>query len=188
MLAKIDVNRKDRFSSLQKKANRKTYREEIRAGQEQMASLVFRMEANQAKTDLNLKEMRDEIKSGQAEMISKRRWGAAIHSIQTELEETIRHRMEDGLSCVDQKTQGLSNEPTETQVELLASTGHPPLCPPTPEAGQWPDENWLRYTSQLRRLPRGRQSMALSSNPHEGGNLQSSILVGGPVQSSRPDK
>jgi hypothetical protein len=43
-------------------ADRKSNWEEIRAGQEQMASLAFQIEANQAKTDINLKEMREEIK------------------------------------------------------------------------------------------------------------------------------
>jgi hypothetical protein len=47
---------------------------------------------------------------------------AAIHSILPKLEETIKHRVEDVLSCVDQKTQGLRKELTEkidqTQVDL----------------------------------------------------------------------
>jgi hypothetical protein len=109
----------DRFYSLQKEANRKTDLEEIRAGQEEMASLVSPIEANQAKTDLNLKEKKEEINSGQAEMSSivsaiAENMGASIHFIQTELEETIRHRMEDVLSCVDEKKQGLRNELAET--------------------------------------------------------------------------
>jgi hypothetical protein len=37
----------------------------------------------------------------------------------------------------------------------------------TSEANQRPDEHSIRKTSQLRRLPRGRQSVALSPNPHE---------------------
>jgi hypothetical protein len=55
----------------------KSMKEEMRtstkayqAGQEQMASLVTRIEANQAKMDVNLNEIREEIKSGQAEMRS----------------------------------------------------------------------------------------------------------------------
>jgi hypothetical protein len=51
-------------------ADRKTDREEIKAGQEQMTSLISRLEANQAKTDVNLKEIREESKFGQAEMRS----------------------------------------------------------------------------------------------------------------------
>jgi hypothetical protein len=50
---------------------------------------------------------------------------AAIHSIRSELEETIKHQVEDVLSCVDQKTQGLCKELTEnideTQVDLQAT-------------------------------------------------------------------
>jgi hypothetical protein len=49
----------------------------------------------------------------------------AIHSIWSELEETIKHRAEDVLSCVDQKTQGPRRELTEkideTQVDLQAT-------------------------------------------------------------------
>jgi hypothetical protein len=49
---------------------------------------------------------------------------AAIRSIRSELEETIKHRVEYVLSCVDQKTQGLCKELTEkideTQVDLQA--------------------------------------------------------------------
>jgi hypothetical protein len=38
---------------------------------------------------------------------------AAIHSIRSELEEIIRHRVEDVLSCVNQETQGFRKELTE---------------------------------------------------------------------------
>jgi uncharacterized protein (UPF0210 family) len=41
-------------------ADRKSNREEIRAGQEQVASFVSRIEVNQAKTDVNLNEIREE--------------------------------------------------------------------------------------------------------------------------------
>jgi hypothetical protein len=58
-------------------ANTKAMQEDMKAmadGKEQMkaqvSSLVSRLEANQAKTDVNLNEMREEIKSGQAEMRS----------------------------------------------------------------------------------------------------------------------
>jgi hypothetical protein len=48
---------------------------------------------------------------------------AEISSIWSELEETIKHRLEDVLSCIDQKTQGIRKELTEkiaeTQVDLL---------------------------------------------------------------------
>jgi hypothetical protein len=68
------------------------------------------------------------------------------------------------------------------------STWHPQLRPPTPGAGQWPDENSFRQTGQLRGLPQGRQSVALSLNPHEGKITQASILVGRPIQGSHPNK
>jgi hypothetical protein len=48
----------------------------------------------------------------------------AIHSIRSKLKETIKHRTEDVLSCVDQKTQGprkqLTEKIDETQVDLQA--------------------------------------------------------------------
>jgi hypothetical protein len=47
---------------------------------------------------------------------------AAMHSIRSELEETIKHRVEDVLSYVDQKTQGLrkdlSEKIDETELDL----------------------------------------------------------------------
>jgi hypothetical protein len=50
--------------------------------------------------------------------------GGHIHSIQSELEETLKHQVEDVLSCVDLKTLGLHKELTEktdkTQVDLQA--------------------------------------------------------------------
>jgi RNase adaptor protein for sRNA GlmZ degradation len=49
---------------------------------------------------------------------------AAIQSIRSKLKETIKHRVEDVLSCVDQKAQGLHKELAEkideTQVDLQA--------------------------------------------------------------------
>jgi hypothetical protein len=51
-------------------ADRKNDREEMRAGQEQIVSLPSRIEANQAKKDVNINEIGEEIKSGQAEMKS----------------------------------------------------------------------------------------------------------------------
>lgn len=44
-----------------------------------------------------------------------------MHFIQSKLEETIKHRVEDVLSCVNQTTQGLHEELTdisETQIDL----------------------------------------------------------------------
>jgi hypothetical protein len=49
---------------------------------------------------------------------------ATIHSIQSQLEETLKHQVEDILSCVDLKTLGLHKEMTEKtdekQVDLQA--------------------------------------------------------------------
>jgi hypothetical protein len=42
--------------------------------------------------------------------IHQEKMEASIHSIRTELEETVKHRVDDVLSCVDQKTQGLPKE------------------------------------------------------------------------------
>jgi flagellar hook-length control protein FliK len=77
-----------------------------------MDSPASRMDVNQAsheqmkiqigslasRTDINLKEMAAAIRA---------------HSIRSELEETMRHRREDVLACVDQRTQGLRKEPNE---------------------------------------------------------------------------
>jgi hypothetical protein len=74
LLAKIDARMDANTKTMQEKmesqisslasrieADRKSDQEEIRAGQEQMASLVSRTEANQAKMDVNLNEIREEI-------------------------------------------------------------------------------------------------------------------------------
>jgi predicted nucleic acid-binding Zn-ribbon protein len=49
-------------------ADREEMKDEIGVGQEKVASLVPRIDANQAETDVNLKEIREATKSGQAEM------------------------------------------------------------------------------------------------------------------------
>jgi hypothetical protein len=56
--------------------------------------------------------------STQEEMKSKtdilqEKMEAAMHSIRSQLEETIKHRAEDILSCIDQKTQGFRKDLTE---------------------------------------------------------------------------
>jgi hypothetical protein len=61
-----------------------------------------------------------------AEMdIQQQKMEATIHSIRSELKETIKHRVEDVLSCVEQKMQGIRKELTkkidETQVDLTDS-------------------------------------------------------------------
>jgi hypothetical protein len=66
------------------------------------------------------------------------------------------------------------------------STCYPQLCP-TPEAGQWPDENSLWHAGQLCGLPWGWQSVALLSNPHRGEIAQAPIL-GSLIWGSHPAK
>jgi predicted nucleotide-binding protein (sugar kinase/HSP70/actin superfamily) len=84
----------------------KTIRENIKEDMKaQVSSFAFLMDANQEK-------MKEKFKSGQKEMIStasaiQGKMEAAIHSIRSELEKIIKHRVEDVLSCVDQKKQGL---------------------------------------------------------------------------------
>jgi hypothetical protein len=83
LLARMDANTKTNQEHMKEimesqigslvsrmEADRKTNQEEIRASLEQMASLVSQIEANYAKTDVNLQEMREEITSGQAKMRS----------------------------------------------------------------------------------------------------------------------
>jgi hypothetical protein len=89
--AKADANLKEMLARMD--ANRKDDQEEMK---DLLARLECKIKANQAKTDVKQKEMRE-----------------VIHSIRSELEETIQHRMEDALLCVDQKTQGLRKELTE---------------------------------------------------------------------------
>jgi hypothetical protein len=73
---------------------------------------------HQARTESTQEEIKSKMDIHQGKM------EAAIHSIQSELEEAIKHRVEYILSCVDQKTQGLRKELTEiideTQVDLQA--------------------------------------------------------------------
>jgi hypothetical protein len=80
-------------------------------------TLISRMDIiYQAKTQSTQEEMKAKIHIHQVKM------EPPIHSIQFELEDIIRNRVEDILSCVDQKAQGLCKELTEnideTQVDL----------------------------------------------------------------------
>jgi hypothetical protein len=68
------------------------------------------------------------------------------------------------------------------------SIWHPQLCPLTPEAGQWSDENLVRPLGLLCGLPGGWQSVVLSPNPQEGEVTHAPILMRGPIQDSRLDK
>jgi hypothetical protein len=80
-------------------------------------------EANQAKAEADREELpemmkatREDIESDQAEMRST--MAAAINSIPSEIEETIRHRMENVLPEVIKKNEGLRKELNETQKDL----------------------------------------------------------------------
>jgi hypothetical protein len=81
-------------------------------------TLVSRMDIHQARTE----SIQDEMKAKMD--IHQKKMEAAKHFTRSELEETIKLRVEDVLSCVDQKTQGLLRELTEkiheTQVDLQA--------------------------------------------------------------------
>jgi hypothetical protein len=72
----------------------------------QVASLASRINANQ-------EEMRARVSAIQYKMMevtvncSQEETEAAVHSAWPELEETVKHQVEDILACVDQRTQGL---------------------------------------------------------------------------------
>jgi hypothetical protein len=79
-------------------------------------TLVSQMDIYQAKTQSTQEEMKAKMHIHQEKM------EALVHFLRSELEETIKHWVEDILSCVDQNTQGLHKELTEkiveTQVDL----------------------------------------------------------------------
>jgi hypothetical protein len=81
-------------------------------------SFISWMDIHQARTVSAQEEM--EARMG----IHQEKMEATVHSTWSESKETIKHRMEDVLSCVDQKKQGLCNQLTEkideTQVDLQA--------------------------------------------------------------------
>jgi hypothetical protein len=74
------------------------------------------MDTYQARTETTEEEMKAKMN------IHHKKMEAAIHSIRAELEETIKYRVADILSCVARKKQGLLKELTkkidETQVDL----------------------------------------------------------------------
>jgi hypothetical protein len=79
--------------------------------------------------DAKEEEMKARVSATQHEMevtmkCSQEETDDAIYSIQSELEETIKHWLEDILACVDQRTQGLCKELKEKidemQVDLQA--------------------------------------------------------------------
>jgi hypothetical protein len=74
----------------------------------QMDAFISWTDICQARTESTQDEMEAKMNICQEKM------EAAIHSIRSELEETIKHRMEAVLLCVDKQTQGLCKELTET--------------------------------------------------------------------------
>jgi hypothetical protein len=70
-------------------------------------TLVSRMDIHQVRTMFTQEGMEAKMDMYQEKV------EAATYYILSELEETIEHWLEDILSCVEQKTQGLSNELTE---------------------------------------------------------------------------
>jgi hypothetical protein len=92
----------------------------VEANQGKMAArLVAKIEdikVNQAKTEFTQEEMNAKMDMHQENM------EATMHSIRSELEETIKHEMEDILSYVNLQTQGFCKELIEkidkTQVDL----------------------------------------------------------------------
>jgi hypothetical protein len=91
------------------------------ANQEQMlAEIRADRKADQEKADTDRKANREDLKSGQAEIIAaiEEKMEATSHSIQSEVQETIQHQMENVMTEVNQKTEGLRRELYETQKDL----------------------------------------------------------------------
>jgi hypothetical protein len=109
--------RQHEIQSGKSKANRNADRE----------ALKKMMDTNQERMNVKLRKMKEEIKCGQAEMkpmvsAIEEKMEAAIHSMGSELRETVRHRTEGVVLSVDQTTHDLRKELTETQVELQELT------------------------------------------------------------------
>jgi hypothetical protein len=109
MLAKIDANQE----KMEARINANNEKFDILRG-----SLVSRLNIHPARTVSTQEETKAKMD------IHQEKVEATIHSIRSELEETIKHRVEDVLSCVAQKTQILGKELNEnideTQVGLQA--------------------------------------------------------------------
>jgi hypothetical protein len=121
----------------------------------------------EAKVEANQEEMGS---IGGHQKYSQDETEATIHSIRTDLQETIKHQMKDVMSCVDQKTQGLRGE----LIDSVGLTGSkdvprhadevPPGIPSRHEEGPFmfhveaPNEaNRREFQSQLEaRTERGR--------------------------------
>jgi hypothetical protein len=106
LLAEIRTNQAKADTSQNK------MKEKIRTNQEllkeeMLAKMEARVYANNEKFEVFLGTLICWMDIHQEKMV------AAVHFIQSELEETIKHRVAGVLSCVDQKTQGLCKELTE---------------------------------------------------------------------------
>lgn len=123
LLVEIRINR-DRMKA-KIGAEVKTIQEKMDDGQEEMKA---RMCYLTSWINASQEEMRVRVSAIQykMEVMIKccQETEATIHSIRSELEEAIKHWVEDVLSCVNQKMQGLRKELTEkiveTQVDLQA--------------------------------------------------------------------
>jgi hypothetical protein len=102
MLAKIDANQKKMEGRIH--ANNEKF--EVLRG-----SLVSRMDIHQARTVSTQEEMKAKMD------IHQEKVETTIHSVRSQLEEIIKYRVEDVLSCVDQRTQGLRKELREKTEE-----------------------------------------------------------------------
>jgi predicted nucleic acid-binding Zn-ribbon protein len=90
-------------------------KQEIRAGQEHLKE---EMKAHLEEVTARLEAIQDKMETNQAKMDMQEKMEAAIHSMWSELEDTIKYRMEDIQSCVNQEMQGLHKELIE-QFEVL---------------------------------------------------------------------
>jgi predicted nucleic acid-binding Zn-ribbon protein len=114
--AEMETNQEKMTAMLKAKIEAKT---DSHHGRMRSFEILFSwMDTHQARTESTQEEMRTKMDMHQKKM------EAAIHSLQSKLKETIKHLVEDVLSCVDQKAQGLHKELSEkideTQVDLQA--------------------------------------------------------------------
>jgi hypothetical protein len=68
-----------------------------------------------------------------------------------------------------------------TQATLSNSIRHPPLCPPAPESGHWPDEGMLQPAGQLGWLSRRWQCVAVPPYPEERKITQAADMLRRPA-------
>jgi hypothetical protein len=103
-IGKIDTNQAKTDASLgEMKAEMRTDQEEM------VARLEAMMQNNQEKMEARIDEKFEVLRGTLISLmdIHQEKMEATIQSIWSELEEVIKHRVEDVLSCVDQRTQSL---------------------------------------------------------------------------------